>query len=221
MKRKRWSPSCTTSWAESALSPKRAFDISASLAGLVVLSPLLAAAAIVVRAESPGPALFLQERVGRHGRSFRIIKLRTMRAARPGETRQITVGADPRITRFGRFLRRTKLDELPQLINVLKGEMSLVGPRPEVPRYVARYSPEDRAILLSVRPGMTDFAAIEFSNEAELLALAADPDAAYVEEIMPQKFALYKRYVEERSLLLDLTLIFRTLLKIARPRDIK
>jgi lipopolysaccharide/colanic/teichoic acid biosynthesis glycosyltransferase len=203
------------------LSPKRAFDVSASLAGLVVLSPLLAVAAIVIRAESPGPALFLQERVGRYGRSFRIIKLRTMRAAQPGETRQITVGADPRITRFGRFLRRTKLDELPQLINVLKGEMSLVGPRPEVPRYVERYSPENRAILLSVRPGMTDFAAIEFSDEAELLASAADPDTAYVEEIMPQKFALYKRYVEDRSFLLDLTLIFRTVLKITRHRDIK
>jgi lipopolysaccharide/colanic/teichoic acid biosynthesis glycosyltransferase len=198
------------------VSPKRAFDLCASLAGLLVWSPVLAIAAVVVRAESPGPAFFLQERVGLQGRRFRIIKLRTMRTACPGQVRQITVGADPRITRFGRFLRQTKLDELPQLINVLKGEMSLVGPRPEVPAYVERYSPEEREILLSVRPGMTDFAAIEFSNEAEILAFAPDPEAAYIERIMPQKFALYRRYVEEQSLWLDLRLIFRTFLKLAR-----
>ena len=139
-----------------------------------------------------------------------------MRAARPGETRQITVGRDPRITRFGHFLRQTKFDELPQLINVLKGDMSLVGPRPEVPAYIERYTPDERAVLLSVRPGMTDFAAIEFSNEAEILAAARDPEAAYVNEIMPKKFALYRRYVEEQSLALDIKLIFRTVLKLVR-----
>lgn len=195
---------------------KRLFDVVGSSVGLVALSPLLALAAIAIRLESPGPAFFLQERVGRHGRHFSIIKLRTMRAARPGETRQITVGRDPRITRFGHFLRQTKLDELPQLLNVLKGDMSLVGPRPEVPAYVERYSPEQRAVLLSVRPGMTDFAAIEFSNEAEILASAEDPESTYVNEIMPKKFALYRRYVEQRSLGLDIQLIFRTVAKLVR-----
>ena len=120
----------------------------------------------------------------------------------------------PRITPIGHTLRKFKLDELPQLINVLKGEMSLVGPRPEVPAYMARYTPEQQAIILSVRPGITDFAAIEFSDEAKILARASDPEAAYVEQVMPRKFAFYKRYVEERSFWLDLSLIFRTLGKI-------
>ena len=195
---------------------KRLFDVAGSSVGLIALSPLLALAAIAIRLESPGPAFFLQQRVGRHGRHFSIIKLRTMRAARPGETRQITVGRDPRITRFGHFLRQTKLDELPQLLNVLKGDMSLVGPRPEVPAYIEQYSPEQRAVLLSVRPGMTDFAAIEFSNEAEILASAENPESAYVNEIMPKKFALYQRYVEQRSLALDIALILRTVVKLVR-----
>jgi len=196
------------------MSLKRAFDLIASLIGTVVLMPFLAAAAVVIRLESPGPAFFLQERVGQNGRCFRIIKLRTMRQAGCGPARQITVGADPRITKFGHFLRQTKIDELPQLINVLKGEMSLVGPRPEVPTYIEQYTPEQRSVLLSVRPGMTDFAAIEFSNEAERLAGLEDPEKTYVNEIMPRKFALYKRYVEEQSLLLDLKLILRTILKL-------
>jgi len=195
---------------------KRTFDLVASLAGLIVLAPVLALVALAVRLESPGPSLFLQERVGLHGRLFRIFKFRTMRQATTGEQRQITVGADPRITRLGRFLRASKIDELPQLLNVVRGEMSLVGPRPEVPAYVACYAPEQRAVLLSVRPGLTDFAAIEFSDEAALLADAEDPESAYVNEVMPRKFALYQRYVNERSFALDLALIVRTVGKLAR-----
>lgn len=193
---------------------KRFFDFSASLAGLVLLAPFLAAIALAIRLESAGPAFFLQERVGCRGRPFRIIKFRTMRRNAPAEGPQITVGADPRITRVGGLLRKSKLDELPQLINVLKGEMSLVGPRPEVPAFMERYLPEQRALILSVRPGITDFAAIEFSDEAEILARASDPEEAYVNEVMPRKFALYKRYVEERSLWLDLKLIGGTLARI-------
>lgn len=198
------------------MSCKRIFDVAASLAGLIAMLPLLTIVALTIRLESRGPAFFLQERVGRHGRRFHIVKLRTMRLPRPGETRQITVGADPRITRLGHFLRKTKLDELPQLLNVLKGDMSLVGPRPEVPAYIERYTPAQQTVILSVRPGITDFAAIEFCDEAEMLARATDPEAVYVKEVMPKKFELYARYVEEQSLLLDLKLILRTLAKIIR-----
>lgn len=197
------------------MSGKRIFDFSASLLGLICLSPLLAVIAVAIRIESAGPAFFLQERVGLRGKLFRIVKFRTMRLNAPREGLQITVGADPRITRVGALLRKTKLDELPQLINVLKGEMSLVGPRPEVPAFMAHYTPGQRAVILSVRPGITDFAAIEFSDEADILARAKNPEEAYVNEIMPKKFALYKRYVDERSLWLDLKLIGKTLLKIA------
>jgi lipopolysaccharide/colanic/teichoic acid biosynthesis glycosyltransferase len=186
-----------------------------SLAGLVLLSPVFAAFALAIRLESPGPAFFLQERIGYRGRPFRIIKFRTMRRNAPLEGPQITVGADPRITRVGGFLRRSKLDELPQLVNVLKGEMSLVGPRPEVPAFMERYPPEQKAVILSVLPGITDFAAIEFSDEADILARAPDPETAYVNEVMPRKFALYKRYVEERSMCVDLKLIGKTLARIA------
>jgi lipopolysaccharide/colanic/teichoic acid biosynthesis glycosyltransferase len=198
------------------VSAKRAFDFAMSLAGLLLVSPLLAVVAIVIKLESPGPAFFLQERVGHLGRTFHIIKFRTMRLSAPSEGPQITVGSDPRITRFGHLLRKSKLDELPQLFNVVKGEMSLVGPRPEVPAFMARYTPEQRAVILSVRPGITDFAAIEFSDEAEILARAENPETAYVDEVMPRKFALYKRYVEEHSLWLDIRLIGRTVAKIVK-----
>lgn len=197
---------------------KRLFDFTASLAGLMLLSPLLIVIMLAIRLESPGPALFLQERVGLEGKRFRIIKFRTMRQSAPAEGPQITIGQDPRITPIGHTLRKFKLDELPQLINVLKGEMSLVGPRPEVPAYMARYTQEQQAIILSVRPGITDFAAIEFSDEADILASTADPETAYVQQVMPRKFALYERYVRERSFRLDLKLIGRTLGKIVRLR---
>ena len=190
---------------------KRAFDLALAALGLVLLSPLLAAIALAVTLDSPGPVFFRQERVGRGGVSFRIHKFRTMRHDAAGAGPQLTVGADARITRVGAFLRRTKLDELAQLLDVLAGSMSLVGPRPEVPRYVALYPAALRDVVLSVRPGLTDLASIEFRDEAALLARDADPEREYVEVVMPRKLALAARYVKARSLALDVTILWRTL----------
>lgn len=190
---------------------KRAFDLILAFLGLVLLSPLLAAVALAIKIDSPGPVFFRQQRVGRGGVPFRIHKFRTMRHDPHGVGPQITVGADARITRVGAFLRRTKLDELPQLVDVLQGSMSLVGPRPEVPRYVALYPAELRDIVLSVRPGITDLASIEFRDEAALLARATDPEREYVEVVMPRKLALAVRYVRATSLGLDVTILWRTL----------
>jgi lipopolysaccharide/colanic/teichoic acid biosynthesis glycosyltransferase len=189
------------------------FDIAASLAGLMLLAPLFALVALWIKLDSPGPVLFRQQRVGRHGAPFSIYKFRTMAAA-AGATLQLTVGRDSRITRAGQFLRRYKLDELPQLINVLQGAMSLVGPRPEVPRYVACYPPEVRAIVLSVAPGITDWASILYREESAILGRAADPERAYRETILPAKLDYYVRYVRERSFWTDLRIIFRTLAAI-------
>ena len=194
---------------------KRLFDVLAAGCGLLLLAPVLLAIALWIRLDSPGPALFRQRRVGRHGRLFDIYKFRTM-ADRPDDGRQLTVGRDPRITRAGRFLRRTKLDELPQLLNVLEGTMSLVGPRPEVPRYVDRYPPAVRQTVLSVAPGITDLAAILFKDENDILGRAQDPERAYVETILPVKLEYYQRYVRERSFWLDLRILFRTLAAILR-----
>jgi len=196
---------------------KRLFDVIAASAGLLLLAPLLLVVALWVRLDSPGPVLFRQQRVGRHGVLFDILKFRTM-VARPYDDngRQITVGRDPRITRAGRFLRSSKLDELPQLINVLQGTMSLVGPRPEVPRYVDCYPPAVRADVLSVAPGITDLASILYKEESEILGRAADPERAYVETILPVKLAYYQRYVREQSFWLDLRIIFRTLAAVLR-----
>jgi len=196
---------------------KRAFDLVLSLAGLVLLSPLLLAIAVWIRLDSPGPVIFRQERVGRGGVPFRMHKFRTMRHASPGrEGPQITVGPDPRITRVGVRLRGAKLDELPQLVDVLLGRMSLVGPRPEVPRYVALYPAALSEVVLSVRPGLTDLASIEFRDEAALLAHARDPEREYVEVVMPRKLALAARYVRTRTLALDVAILWRTLRAIAR-----
>lgn len=194
---------------------KRLFDVAAAAAGLILLAPALLAIALWIRLDSPGPALFRQRRVGRHGRHFDIYKFRTM-ADRSDEGRQLTVGQDPRITRAGRFLRRTKLDELPQLLNVLEGTMSLVGPRPEVPRYVDRYPPAVRQTVLSVAPGITDLAAILYKDENDILGRAQDPERAYVETILPVKLEYYQRYVRERTFWLDLRIIFRTLAAILK-----
>ncbi len=188
---------------------KRVFDLVGAGAGLLLLSPLLLLIALAVRLDSPGPVLFRQERVGRGGRTFRIHKFRTMRHGAAGAA--ITVGADARITRVGAFLRRHKLDELPQLIDVLQGSMSLVGPRPEVPRYVALYPQAVREKVLSVRPGLTDLASIEYRDESEQLARAADPEHEYVHVVLPRKLALAQAYVEQASLATDLRLIARTL----------
>jgi lipopolysaccharide/colanic/teichoic acid biosynthesis glycosyltransferase len=194
---------------------KRLFDVLAAAGGLIVLAPLLLAIALWIRLDSPGPALFRQQRVGRHGHLFDIYKFRTM-VERPVEGRQLTVGQDPRITHAGRFLRRTKLDELPQLLNVVEGTMSLVGPRPEVPRYVDRYPPAVRQAVLSVAPGITDLAAILYKDENDILGHAQDPERAYVETILPVKLEYYQRYVRERSFWLDLRIICRTLAAILR-----
>jgi lipopolysaccharide/colanic/teichoic acid biosynthesis glycosyltransferase len=189
---------------------KRLFDIAAAGLGLLLLAPLLLAIAVWVRLDSPGPALFRQWRVGRHGVPFEIYKFRTM-AEQTVDGAQLTVGRDPRITRAGHFLRRYKLDELPQLLNVLEGTMSLVGPRPEVPRYVACYPPEARMAVLSVAPGITDLASILYKEENTILGQASDPERTYVETILPVKLTYYQRYVSERSFWGDLRIILRTL----------
>lgn len=193
---------------------KRALDILVAGAGLLLLAPLLLLIACAVRLDSPGPALFRQERVGRRGRPFQIIKFRSMRTAPGGP--QITVSGDARVTRVGALLRASKLDELPQLVNVLRGEMSLVGPRPDVPHYVAMYPPEAREEVLSVRPGITDEAAIEFRDEEDVLARAGDPERVYVEEILPRKLALYRHYVRYRSFAGDLRILWRTARAVVR-----
>ncbi|MBL8011655.1 MAG: sugar transferase [Flavobacteriales bacterium] len=196
---------------------KRAFDVLFASTALVLLMPLLLVFALAVATGSPGGAFFRQVRVGRHGREFRLLKFRSMR---PGSEAlgQLTIGGrDPRITGVGHFLRRTKLDELPQLWNVLKGDMSVVGPRPEVPRYVALYTPEQQ-VVLSVRPGITGMASLDYVDENELLARSDDPERTYVEEVMPAKLALDLRYVRERSFALDLRIIAATLRLIFRDR---
>lgn len=196
---------------------KRLLDIAASACGLALLWPLFIVIGVWIKLDSRGPVFFRQERVGRGGRLFRIFKFRTMIASLSGHGLQVTVGKDPRITRAGAFLRRYKLDELPQLINVLLGDMSLVGPRPEVSRYIACYTAEQRAVVLSVPPGITDPASIAFSNESELLDAAENPEKTYIEAILPRKIQLYMQYVETRSLWGDVVLILRTLLVAFNP----
>ena len=198
---------------------KRLFDITLSLLALVLLCPLLLAVALWVRLDSQGPVLFRQQRVGRGGRLFGILKFRTMQVNAEAAGLQITVGQDPRITRTGRWLRRSKLDELPQLLNVLRGEMSMVGPRPEVPRYVALYPADQRATVLSVRPGITDLASLALRDESTLLARSADPERTYVEEILPTKLRYACDYVRQRSLWLDLRIIARTAMILLGRQD--
>jgi len=189
---------------------KRLFDLCASLAGLVVLSPLFLLVAILIQRNSSGPVFFRQTRIGLRGQPFRIHKFRTMTTELPAKDLQITVGTDPRITRTGRWLRNYKLDELPQLLDVVRGKMSLVGPRPEVPKYVEHYPPDVKQIVLSVRPGITDNASIKYRDENDILAEADDPEREYIEKVMPVKLEYYMRYVEERSMAGDLAIILRT-----------
>lgn len=193
---------------------KRLFDICCSALGLLVLLPFLALIAIAIKLDSPGPIFFRQERVGRHGVPFRIHKLRSMQVWHPAIDRQITVGTDARITRVGRLIRQWKLDELVQLIDVLRGDMSLVGPRPEVPRYVAMYPDDTRDEILSVRPGITDLASIHFRNESMILAQSTDPERAYREDILPEKLRLQQQYVRTRSFRVDLGILFKTAVAI-------
>jgi len=193
---------------------KRIFDFCFSLAGLIVLLPAMIVIAILIKLDSKGPIFFRQERVGRFGRPFKIHKFRTMRADAESQGLKITISSDRRITRVGHILRKYKLDELPQLIDVIAGHMSLVGPRPEVPRYVAFYPQAIREAVLSVPPGITDFASIEFKDENEILNQSQDPEKDYIERILPVKLAYYRRYVHERSLWLDFVLILRTIKSI-------
>lgn len=196
---------------------KRFFDIVASLLGLIVLSPLLLVVAIWVKLDSEGPVFFRQVRVGRYNKDFRIFKFRSMRVG-SDKGSQVTIGGrDPRVTCSGYFIRKFKIDELPQLINVLVGDMSLVGPRPEVRHYVDYWTPEQMRVL-DVRPGITDPASIRFRNENELLAKAKNPEKYYVEVIMPQKIKLYLDYVNQASFWYDLKLILQTFKVIIRER---
>ena len=195
---------------------KRLFDLIFALPGVVVLSPLLLVVAIWVRVDSKGPILFRQVRVGRFGDEFNILKFRTMISCSESAGPKITFGKDSRITRCGQFLRQSKLDELPQLFNVVKGEMSLVGPRPEVPEYVAIYPQRLRSKIFSVRPGITDLASLEYRHESEMLAESKDPAKAYVEEVLPSKLAYCEKYIDNQSLWLDVKIIFRTLWSIFR-----
>lgn len=195
---------------------KRLFDLICAGLGLVILSPLLLLIAAWVKLDSTGSVFFRQERVGLHGKTFRIHKFRTMLTDAEKRGLQITVGNDSRITRSGAFLRRYKLDELPQLIDVVIGTMSLVGPRPEVPKYVAYYPAEVRDLVLSVKPGITDLASIEFKDENTLLGQSSNPEKTYKEQILPIKLDYYTQYARKHNLLLDINLIFKTLVAIVR-----
>jgi len=189
---------------------KRSFDLIFSLLGLIVLAPVFAAVAVAIKIESAGPVFYRGVRAGRYGKAFRIFKFRTMVEDADKIGGPSSSADDPRITRVGNFLRRYKLDELPQLLNVLRGEMSLVGPRPEVLQEVLLYTEEEKR-LLEVRPGITDWASIRFRDEGEILRGSADPHAAYREKIRPEKIRLGLEYVERRSFLTDCKIIVRTL----------
>lgn len=192
---------------------KRLFDIVSSGIGLLCLAPVFVVMAIWIKFDSRGPVFYRQTRVGRYGRDFRIFKLRSMRVG-SDKGRQITVGErDPRITRFGYFIRRYKIDELPQLINVFLGDMSVVGPRPEVRKYVDLYSEEQRKVF-QVRPGITDLASIKYRNENELLSQVDDPDTYYIDVIMPDKLTINLEYIRHQSFMGDIKIIFNTLFKI-------
>jgi lipopolysaccharide/colanic/teichoic acid biosynthesis glycosyltransferase len=190
---------------------KRLFDLLVAATALTLLLPLLLGVALAVRLDSPGPVFFRQQRVGRHGVPFCIHKFRTMCLDAPALGPQVTVGRDARITRVGHALRHYRLDELPQLIDVLQGTMSLVGPRPEVPRYVAHYPAGLKARVLAVRPGMTDPAALAHIDEAALLAAASDPEREYIQRILPRKLALQAEYAERATLRSDMGVLARTL----------
>ena len=194
---------------------KRGFDIAVATAGLLCLSPVFAVLAILIKLDSSGPVFFRQERVGRRLQPFIIYKFRTMKVDAQRRGGLLTLGEDPRITRIGRLLRRKKLDELPQLINVLRGEMSIVGPRPEVPAYVEPFR-NDYEEILQVRPGITDVASVMYYNEAVILGQASDPDELYRKCILPAKLKLSKEYVHRSCLAFDLIVILKTLAALTR-----
>ncbi len=187
---------------------KRGFDVVVSGVALVAFSPLMLVLAVLVRLDSPGPSLFRQTRIGRHFREFQLLKFRSMTNGNSGA--EITCGAEPRITRIGAFLRKFKLDELPQLWNVLRGDMSLVGPRPEVPIFVERFR-RDYEEILSVRPGITDPASIRYRSEAEILTNAPDPMKHYTSVVLPDKIKISRAYVRSSNFRQDVFLIFQTI----------
>ncbi len=193
---------------------KRLFDLFFVIPGLLVLAPVLIVIAILIKIKDGGNVLFKQVRVGKNGNNFEVLKFRTMVLNAEKLGHKVTTGDDPRITPIGHVLRKYKFDELPQLINVLKGEMSLVGPRPEVPEYVAFYPDDVRDIVLSVPPGMTDKASIEFVNENDILSGSTDPVNDYKNKVLPIKLDFYVDYVKHRSLWLDFTLIIKTIAAI-------
>ena len=191
---------------------KRIFDFICSTAGLIVLSPILIVIAVKIKTGDNGPVFFKQIRVGEKNKEFEILKFRTMVVDAEKLGRQITVGNDSRITKIGAFLRKYKLDELPQLINVFKGDMSLVGPRPEVPRYVKLYNEEQKKVL-EVKPGITDLASIRYRDENELLGKAENPDNLYINTIMPDKLALNLEYIHKNNVFFDIYIILKTIIK--------
>jgi len=193
---------------------KRFFDFTAAALGLAICAPLFALIALLIKLDSPGDVFFAHERVGRYGRKFKVLKFRTMVKDAPKRGGAITAGHDPRITRVGRILRKAKLDELPQLWNVLKGEMSLVGPRPEVEKYVNLWEPTLRDIVLSVRPGITGLTQVRYRHEESLLAQQADPETYYRETLLPLKLQSDAEYVQKRSLWYDTWLLWRTLIAL-------
>jgi lipopolysaccharide/colanic/teichoic acid biosynthesis glycosyltransferase len=193
---------------------KRLFDFVVAGCGLLCLSPVFVICAGLVKLTSKGPVFFRQERMGLHGQPFQILKFRSMVQDAPKLGGALTAGHDPRVTKVGAILRKLKLDELPQLINVLKGEMSFVGPRPEVRKYVEKY-PQDYSQLLQVRPGITDIASLKYRHETEMLGQYPDPERAYVEVILPDKIALGKEYIRRSSLAFDLKLMIMTVLRMS------
>src|SRR5437660_1724269 len=191
---------------------KRTFDIGVSFVGLILLSPLMLLAALAIKLDSPGPIMFRQKRIKKGFHPFLIYKFRTMQEA-SGRRRSLTVEDDPRITPTGRLLRRTKIDEVPQLINVLKGDMSFVGPRPEVPEFVELFRSEYEEIL-KVRPGITDLASLKYRDEAAVLEQSENPEEEYLRRVLPDKINLSKEYIRRSSFFLDLTLILKTVRKL-------
>lgn len=192
---------------------KRGFDVVSSLIGIILLFPILLILWICIQLESSGGGFYRQVRVGKNGIDFRLWKFRTMQTDADKKGLLTIGGRDSRVTRIGFYLRKYKIDELPQLINVLFGDMSIVGPRPEVRKYVEFYSQDQRKVL-SVKPGITDYASIEYSNENELLAQSENPEKTYIEEVLPSKLELNQKYLNEQGFLTDLRIIFHTIKKI-------
>lgn len=192
---------------------KRLFDIIASLIGIIILSPILLLISLLIIFESGFPILYKQKRVGKENKDFFLLKFRSMNKG-ADKKGLLTIGEkDSRITRVGYYLRKYKLDELPQLLNVLTGNMSIVGPRPEVRKYVDLYSDEQKKVL-SVKPGITDYASMEYTNENEILAKSTEPEQLYIEEVMPKKLFLNQKYIQEMGLMTDIKIMFRTISKI-------